>query len=123
MKRLRGIWEAAATSTWDNFRDDKVGKGNCDMLSALGDDLYSFSCRNTFAEVIWWTCSNAKLETHHVGPTLRPLSDRVGGPSLPSLELVRIYGPISSFASSSVACNTDSSVGSTFPPGKLGQFG
>ena len=50
--RLKGRWKAAATSTWDNVKDDKGGKGGEDVSPAYGVRPCGSSCRNAFTEVI-----------------------------------------------------------------------
>lgn len=63
--------------------------------------------------------TNGDSELTTYGQTLRPPNDRMGGPSIPSISALSASTPTSSFVSLSAACKIDSSVGSTFPPGKL----
>jgi len=91
-----------------------------DAFSASEACPCGFSCRNAFTELISER-SNAILKTHHAEPNPKTAQRPLGGPSFPSILI---------FSTSKVvlspppfllpaACNTDSSVRSTFPPGKF----
>jgi len=116
VKQLRGRWKATATSAWDGVRDNGGDEGGGGALYTSGADPRLVvqkprSLGETVERSTWNSPHRAKLE------------DRS------ATELVNRAFPVSRFCphlSHLLFCfpqrgvrDTGSSVGSTFPPGKL----